>query len=165
MKPRRGAEDTLCPIARSLAVVGDRWTMLILRELFMGSVRFDAIQAQTGASPQMLAARLKQLEIDGMVARVAYSLRPLRHEYRLTAKGRDFYPVIYALRAWGETWCKSPDDESAVRFTHRQCGTDVGLGTFCTACGAAVKPTDLNARLSLSFKRERAKRRAHGSSG
>lgn len=156
--PWRGAEETLCPVARSLAVVGDRWTMLILRELFMGSVRFDAIQAQTGASPQMLAARLKQLEADGMVERAAYSRRPLRHEYHLTAKGHDFYPVIYALRAWGETWCKAPGEDIAVRFTHRPCGTDVGLGTFCTTCGVAVERTDLNARLSLSFKRERAKR-------
>jgi DNA-binding HxlR family transcriptional regulator len=138
--------------------VGDRWTMLILRELFMGSARFDALQAQTGASPQMLAARLKQLETDGMVARVAYSRRPLRNEYRLTAKGRGFYPVIYALRAWGETWCRAPDEENAVRFTHRQCGTDLGLGTFCPTCGIAVDPADLNARLSLRFKRERARR-------
>src|ERR1700680_1371488 len=92
--------DTLCPVARSTAIVGDRWTMLIIRELFTGCARFDEIQAQ------MLAARLKRLEAEGLIERRVYSRRPVRHEYLLTRMGREFYPVIFALRAWGETWRK-----------------------------------------------------------
>ena len=102
---KRDAEiaDTVCPVARSLDIVGDRWTLLILRELFMGATRFEEIQIQTKATPQMLATRLKAMEAGGLIERHPYSQKPLRHEYRLTEKGRAFYPVIYALRAWGET--------------------------------------------------------------
>ena len=97
------ADQTLCPVAWAITVVGDRWTVLILRELFMRMHRFEEIQAQTGATPQMIATRLKKLEADGLVKRHVYSKRPRRHEYHLTEKGEAFYPVILALRAWGET--------------------------------------------------------------
>src|SRR6516162_7111691 len=107
MKDNR-TDQTLCPVARAEAVVGDRWTVLILRELFMRSHRFEEIQAQTGATPQMAAARLKSLETNGLVKRRIYNKRPRRHEYHLTEKGEAFYPVLQALRAWGEIWCKSP---------------------------------------------------------
>src|ERR1700744_1274291 len=113
MTDKRALTDTLCPIARSEALVGDRWTMLVIRELFMGSHRFDEIQAQTEATPQMVAARLKKLEADGMVERRPYNQRPLRYEYHLTEKGQAFYPMILALRAWGEVWCKAPDEGRA----------------------------------------------------
>jgi len=99
--------DTLCPIARATAIVGDRWTVPIIRELFVGSARFDEIQAQTGSTAQMLASRLKRLESEGMIERRAYSRRPLRHEYVLTRMGREFYPVIFALRAWARPGAKA----------------------------------------------------------
>lgn len=105
--------DTVCPVARSVDVVGDRWTILILRELYMGATRFEEMQIQTEATPQMMTTRLKALEADGMVERQPYSEKPLRYEYRLTKKGWAFYPVIYALRAWGETWCKTKGEEVA----------------------------------------------------
>lgn len=79
--------ETVCPIARTLAVVGDRWTVLILRELFLGVKRFEEFQAQTGMSSHLLSTRLKRLEADGIVVRHLYSDRPPRHEYRLTSKG------------------------------------------------------------------------------
>src|SRR5437764_1645676 len=97
-------ERTLCPVARSQELVGDRWTVLVLRELFMGNRRFDDMLVQTGATPQMLASRLKKLEAAGLIERRLYSERPKRHEYVLTAMGTDFYPVLLALRAWGEKW-------------------------------------------------------------
>jgi DNA-binding HxlR family transcriptional regulator len=151
---------TVCPVARSLDIVGDRWTVLVLRELFMGATRFEEIQIQTGATPQMLATRLKSLESDGMVERHPYNEKPLRYEYRLTEKGRSFYPVVHALRAWGETWCKDEHEEIAVRFTHRSCGHDVGLGNVCPVCGTGVERSDLDASLSPAFANERAERRA-----
>ncbi len=157
---RTETANTVCPVARSLEIVGDRWTMLILRELFMGATRFEEIQIQTEATPQMLTTRLKSLEADGMVVRHPYNEKPLRHEYRLTEKGQAFYPVVYALRAWGETWCKDESEGIAVRFTHRACGHDIGLGGVCPECGTEVGRHDLDASLSSAFAKERADRRA-----
>ena len=152
--------NTVCPVARSLDIVGDRWTVLVLRELYMGATRFEEIQIQTEATPQMVATRLKSLEADGMIERHPYSEKPLRHEYRLSEKGWSFYPVIYALRAWGETWCKDESEERAMRFVHRQCGHDVGLGSVCPSCGTQVERKDLDAFLGTRFGTERTERRA-----
>jgi DNA-binding HxlR family transcriptional regulator len=150
--------NTTCPVARSLAIVGDRWTLLILRELFFGNGRFEEIQAQTEATSQMVSARLKRLEADGLVERHRYSERPPRYEYRLTEKGEAFYPVIMALRAWGETWLKGPDEEVAVRFRHRACGSEVGFDSVCPSCGAVVGKDDLEPEFSTRSIEERAKR-------
>jgi DNA-binding HxlR family transcriptional regulator len=159
MKRARKSVTTVCPVARSTEIVGDRWTMLVLRELYMGLGRFEEIQIQTEATPQMLATRLKSLEADGMVERHAYNEKPLRYEYRLTEKGKAFYPVMHALRAWGETWVKGEDEEIAVRLTHRECGNDVGLDNVCPACGIQVDRRDLDSRLSATFAKEREDRR------
>jgi DNA-binding HxlR family transcriptional regulator len=159
MKRREKGMITVCPVARSTEVVGDKWTTLVLREMYMGATRFEEIQIQTEATPQMLATRLKSLEADGMVERHPYQKRPLRYEYRLTAKGRAYYPVIQALRTWGETWCKSKGEEVAVRFTHRACGHEVGLDYVCPSCGEYVERHDLDAALSASFANERENRR------
>ncbi|WP_293399770.1 helix-turn-helix domain-containing protein [Phenylobacterium sp.] len=129
---------TLCPIARSTDLMGDRWSLLVIRELFMGLSRFHDLQAQTGATPQLLTARLKRLQADGLVERQAYSQRPLRYEYRLTQMGRDLMPVILALRAWGEKWCKTPDEGLAVRMFHRACSTELDLDYRCPKCAMTV---------------------------
>lgn len=152
------ANDTLCPVARSQAVIGDRWAVLIVRELFMGNRRFDSLLVQSQATPQMLSTRLKRLEADGMIKRKRYMNKPPRYEYELTEMGRAFYPVILALREWGETWCKSRGEEVAVRYTHLTCGHDAGIGTVCQACGEPLKRDDLKAELSLSYAQERAER-------
>ena len=152
------AVRTLCPISRSEVEVGDRWTVLILRELFAGSHRFEHIQAQTGATPQMATARLKALEANRLVEKRLYSERPRRHEYHLTAKGEAFYPVILALRAWGETWCKSPTEGRAVNYTHRPCGGPAGLGPGCETCGQPLDRAELIAELSPAYSAEREAR-------
>ena len=161
MKSMKGntADRTLCPVARAETVIGDRWTVLILRELFMRMHRFEEIQAQTGATPQMIAARLKTLESEGLVKRHAYSKRPPRHEYHLTVKGEAFYPVILALRAWGETWCKSPKEGRAVNYTHLLCGNPAGLGPTCESCGKPLRREDLVAEQAPKYRREREARR------
>lgn len=102
MRTQEDRPATVCPVARSVDIVGDKWTILVLRELYMGTARFEEMQIHTGATPQMLTSRLKALEADGLVERRPYNAKPLRHEYHLTQKGWDFYPVIYALRAWGK---------------------------------------------------------------
>ena len=152
-------DQTLCPVARAETVVGDRWTVLILRELFMRMHRFEEIQAQTGATPQMIAARLKTLEAEGLVKRQVYSKRPVRHEYHLTKKGEDFYPVILALRAWGETWCKSPGEGRAINYAHLVCGKAAGLGPVCESCGKPLRREELSAEQAPKYRSEREARR------
>jgi DNA-binding HxlR family transcriptional regulator len=148
-------DQTLCPVARAEAEVGDRWTVLILRELFMDSHRFEELQAQSGATPQMITTRLKKLEADGLVKRRVYSKRPRRHDYHLTEKGEAFYPVVLALRAWGETWCKSPREGRAVNFTHRACGKPAGLGPACDSCGKPLRRGDMIAEQAPRYRSER----------
>lgn len=159
MSVNTSAPETLCPIARAEAVVGDRWTVLVLRELFMGSHRFDEIQAQTAGTPQMVAARLKNMEADGLVARRPYSERPLRYEYHLTPKGEAFYSVVLALRAWGETWCKSQEEELAVVYTHKACGEPAGLGPLCEHCGELLRREELISEPGAAYSAERKARR------
>lgn len=152
-------DDTVCPIALAQRVVGDRWTVMVLRELFLGSRRFEEIQAQSQATPQMLASRLKKLESDGVIERRAYNDRPLRYEYHLTKMGLAFYPVFLALRAWGETWCKPKNQGVAIQYTHIPCGKNPGLGPACKECGEVLRREDLTATLSKSFRAERQGRK------
>ena len=96
-----------CPLSRTLAVVGDAWTLLVLRDLFNGKARFaDIAESLTGISPNVLSARLKHLEQHGIVERHFYSQHPPRAEYRLTNKGRALGPVLAAMRNWGSTNAK-----------------------------------------------------------
>jgi DNA-binding HxlR family transcriptional regulator len=157
--------ETRCPVALANIVVGDRWTVIVIRELFLGSRRFEEIQAQTEATPQMLATRLKRLETDGFIERRPYSDRPIRYEYWLTEKGLAFYPVLMALRAWGETWCKAEDESLAIQYTHRPCGQEPGLGPTCRSCGAVLEREDLVAKLSDAYEAERLLRQEAFKSG
>ena len=150
-------DESVCPIARSLGVLGDRWTMLIIRELFLGTRRFDAFQAQTGMSSHLLSARLKRLESDEIVERRLYQDRPRRYEYRLTAKGRDLHGIVLAMRAWGLRWCGlDPDEEPAVRLVHSRCGGEVGSALVCPTCGETLTPKDIRVTFSDAFAAERA---------
>lgn len=101
---RTSLSDSECPVARSLDQVGDWWSILILRDAAAGLSRFDEFAASLGAAPNMLARRLAKLVEVGCLARRRYSDRPPRHEYVLTDKGRDFYPVLAALLGWGNRW-------------------------------------------------------------
>ncbi len=105
MPPRYDALVQVCPLARSLSVVGDAWMLLVLRDLFNGKKRFNEILISLdGISPNVLSARLKALEEEQVVERVIYSDRPLRAEYLLTDKGRQLGPILSAMRAWGRRY-------------------------------------------------------------
>ncbi len=93
-----------CSVARALSVVGDRWSLLVLRDAFLGIRRFDDFQRDLGTTRHRLADRLKKLVAHGILERVRYQQRPPRFEYRLTEKGRDLYPVIVSLTRWGDRW-------------------------------------------------------------
>ena len=100
----RRYEDQDCSIARALEIVGERWTLLIVRDVFLGLRRFDQLQESLGIARNVLTDRLNRLVDEGILERVAYSERPLRYEYRLTAKGLELNVALTALRQWGDKY-------------------------------------------------------------
>ena len=134
-----------CSVARTLSVIGDRWTLLILRDAFLGVRRFDDFQADLGATRHRLADRLRKLVAHGVLARVPYQRRPTRYEYRLTDKGRDLYPVVVSLTRWGDRWMAG-DDGPPVRLVHRGCGHEGMPELACPSCGEPVGARDMQAR-------------------
>jgi DNA-binding HxlR family transcriptional regulator len=110
---RKSFESLECPIARSLERVGEWWSILILRDAFLGATRFEQFQKSLGIAPNILARRLGALVESGMLEKRAYSQRPPRHEYVLTEQGRDFRPVLWSLIAWGNRHF-APDGPSVV---------------------------------------------------
>ena len=135
-----------CSIARALAVVGERWTLLILREIFFGVSRFDPLRRRLGISRNVLAARLEHLLAAGVLEKVLYQDRPVRHEYRLTEKGRDLYPVLLALLSWGDRWASDAGPPS-LSLTHRGCGQPLTPTTTCGHCGDRLDPQSTHAKL------------------
>ena len=139
-----GLADEECSLARSLAVVGDRWTLLILREAFLRVRRFDAFQARLGIARRVLTERLAGLVADGVLERVAYQQRPERFEYRLTDKGLALYPVILALVHWGDAFY-ADDNGPPVLHRHKGCGHDFRSVLTCSECGEAIGAKDVEA--------------------
>lgn len=95
-------DENWCPVARTLSLVGDRWTLLILRDCFLGMSRFDQFVSSTGATRHLISDRLKRLVAAGILEKQAYSERPKRYEYVLTEKGHEFSPALMAFRDWGK---------------------------------------------------------------
>jgi DNA-binding HxlR family transcriptional regulator len=118
--------ESVCPIARSLSVVGDRWTLLIMREISLGVRRFDDLQAQTEMSSFLLSTRLKAMENEGVLERRLYCERPKRYEYHATQKGKELDAVLLALRSWGMKWGGfDPLDEPAVKLVSKRTGEEI----------------------------------------
>jgi DNA-binding HxlR family transcriptional regulator len=133
-----------CSVAQTLSVVGDRWTLLVLRDLFLGSHRFDDFRRSLGISPALLAERLDTLHEHGLIERRVYQDRPTRHAYWLTPKGLDLYPVLVGLLRWGDRHAPSPDG-APVALEHRTCGGH-GLPVLCCACcGEPVEAREMRA--------------------
>lgn len=152
--------ETVCPVAQTLAMVGERWTLLIVRELFMGTKRFDEFQMYTDMSPHLLSMRLKNLESDGIIKRKQYQDRPPRFEYKLTPKGMDLFPLIVSLKAFGDKWGKyKSKGRAALTMVHSKCNHSTELLMRCTHCGELYGPRDTTAVLSDSFEAERAERK------
>jgi len=147
-----------CSVARSLAVVGDRWTLLILRDAFLRTRRFADFQASLGMTRHRLADRLRKLVDEGILDRVRYQDRPARFEYRLTEKGRDLYPVIATLAGWGDRWMAGKAGRP-VELVHRGCGHTISPVLACPDCGAPVGARDMEARPGPALLQAR---RAHG---
>ena len=135
-----------CSIARALGVVGERWTLLILREIFRGTGRFDEIRGALGISRNVLSGRLDALVTDGVLERVSYQDRPVRYAYRLTEKGRDLYPVLLSLLRWGDRWL-SEGDRPPLTLFHRGCGKEIAPEVACDHCGEPLVPENTRARI------------------
>ncbi len=123
-----------CSAAAALGVIGEKWSLLVVRELAFGVHRFDSIVRNTGAPRDILTNRLRHLETAGVVEKRRYSERPPRFEYHLTEAGRELRPVLLSLGQWGNRWAV---DVPIVRFEHT-CGETLELVHTCKACGEAV---------------------------
>ncbi len=127
-----------CAAAAALAIVGERWALLAIREIFFGNHRFNEIARNTGAPRDRLAARLKDLVDAGVLERRPYQDSPPRHEYHLTVAGRELSPVLHALVAWGERWAVDHPPATVVHHDHRLTGV-----WTCDTCGEPVHDDDL----------------------
>ena len=134
--------DLDCSIARTLEIVGSRWTLLVLRDLFAGITRFDAIQDDLGISRKVLAERLASLEDDGVARREAYQHNPPRYDYVLTEKGSELGSVLLAMIAWGDRW-EAGADGPPLLFRHEQCGHVTHAVAACSECGEPLERGDV----------------------
>jgi len=135
----RDIGEQVCPVARSRSVVGDRWTLLIVREAFRGTRRFEDFQSRTGAARNVLSGRLEKLVANEVFERRPYQEGPTRYEYRLTEKGLDLYPVMMALVRWGDRWL---DDGRGrpIQHRHKPCGRVMRMEAVCSECGDRLDP-------------------------
>src|ERR1700761_5746257 len=131
-----------CPVAATMALIGEKWSMLALREVFLGNHRFNDIARNTGAPRDRLAARLRALEAAGILERREYSAAPARYGYHLTPAGKALSPVMRALVNWGNTWAV---DEPRMALRHGD--HDLDPVEVCDSCGEPVRPRDVSVRV------------------
>jgi DNA-binding HxlR family transcriptional regulator len=144
-----------CSIARSLELIGERWTLLIIRDAFLGIRRFDDFQRSLGVARNVLQGRLERLVDGGILERVRYQERPERFEYRLTEMGIDLWPVVVSLLHWGDKHLASEDGPPVI-MEHRDCGGGVNEHRICDRCGVLLGPRDVRARRRGQAAREPA---------
>ena len=146
-----------CSIARTLAIAGEAWSPLVIRDVFIGINRFDDLQRDLGISRKVLAERLRHLVEAGMLERRPYSKRPLRHEYVLTEMGSEFVDVLMAIVGWGDRWTAG-DAGPPVLYRHRSCGEITHVVPHCSACGEELHSTDVEVEPGPGFPVESAAR-------
>jgi len=132
-----------CSIARTMDVVGEPWSPLIVRNIYIGITRFDQLQASLGISRKVLAERLRWLAEHGVLERREYSARPPRHEYVLTGKGLDLFQVLMVMVAWGDRWLAG-EAGPPVLYRHAACGQIGHAELHCSACGEPMSATDID---------------------
>lgn len=139
-----------CSVARTVDLLGDWWTPLILREAYYGATRFDDFESTLGLSRNILTQRLGRLVEEDLLTKVPYRDRPLRHEYRLTDKGRDFFPVLAAMMAWGDRYL-APEAGEPVLLHHTTCDHDTHAEVVCAHCREPLRHEQITARLGPGF--------------
>jgi DNA-binding HxlR family transcriptional regulator len=138
----RTYEAQNCSVARALEVLGDRWTLLVIRDAFLGVRRFDDFQRDLGVARNVLSDRLQRLVDEGLLERHRYQERPERFEYRLSQKGIDLWPAIMTLMQWGDRYYAPPDGPPRI-VRHRDCGGAVTAHLTCERCGAELSARDV----------------------
>jgi DNA-binding HxlR family transcriptional regulator len=141
---RTSFETMNCSVAQCLEVVGEWWSMLIVRDAFLGVRRFDDFQSRLGISRNILATRLTSLVEADVLQKVPYQQRPVRHEYRLTERGLALWPVLTAMREWGDRW--AAPDGAPIEVVHDTCGEVMMLAHTCGTCGEPVDHRAVHAR-------------------
>jgi len=144
-------EEQPCSIARTLSVIGDRWTLMILRECFLRVRRFEDFQARLGIGRPTLKDRLQTLVDAFVLTKVTYQERPLRQEYRLTQKGMDLYPILMAINHWGDVHMAGKKGPP-VFHTHNRCGHDFSPMMVCSECRDELQAKEVVARPASSAK-------------
>jgi DNA-binding HxlR family transcriptional regulator len=134
-----------CSIAATVQIIGDRWSLLILRDAFRGIRRFDEFQRDLGIARNLLTDRLHRLVEHGIFDKVAYQDRPVRYEYRLTRKGVELSPSLVALMKWGDAWTAGESGPPVV-LVHDECGFPVEQTFHCSECDCTVTPLHLRNR-------------------
>lgn len=146
-----------CSIARTMHLLGDWWTPLVLREAFAGIRRFDDFQRSLRVARNTLNLRLQRLVEEGLLERVPYQHNPERHEYVLTDKGRDFYPVLAAIMTWGDQWLAG-EDGPPVTTRHHECGHPTRAMVTCEHCGQPLTADTAAHELGPGFPQRHAER-------
>jgi DNA-binding HxlR family transcriptional regulator len=151
--------DMDCSIARTLAIIGERWSLLIVRDAFNGVRRFDDFLESLGIARNILSDRLQHLVDDGILERRRYQERPDRYEYRLSPKGLDLFPILTAVREWGDRHLTT-EAGPPIRVTHRACGHDVEAAVRCTHCDESVAARDVRVERGPGFRADATPPRA-----
>ena len=152
-----------CSVARALSVVGERWTMLIMRDAFLGTRRFDQFQSNLGITRHRLSERLGKLVEHGVLVKVPYQDRPVRHEYRLTRKGLGLYPVLMSLARWGDEWMDK-DQGAPLEYVHQTCGHKTRRVLACSECGDPLRPEEVKPQLGPALQETAARLQQAGES-
>lgn len=137
-------EDEPCSVARTISVIGDRWTLLILRDCFLRVRRFEDFQARLGITRPILANRLRKLVDKFVLAKVPYQEGPLRYEYRLTPKGLALYPIVMAIVHWGDVYISEKKGGRPLLHRHDLCGKDFDPVMVCSECGEPLAPKQVH---------------------
>jgi DNA-binding HxlR family transcriptional regulator len=148
-------EKEACSVARTVSVIGDRWTLLVLRECFLRVRRFEEFQNRLGITRHLLADRLRKLVKAGVLKKVAYQDRPKRFEYRLTEKGIDLYPVMMAIVHWGDVHMAGKRGRPLVH-RHKVCGKDFDPVMVCSECGEPIEARAVHVHPGPGAPREAA---------
>ena len=146
-----------CSIARTVDLLGDAWTPLVLREAFYGIRRFDDFQESLGIARNTLTDRLRRLTEEGLLDKQLYQSEPKRYEYLLTEKGRDFFGVLAALSRWGDQWLAG-EEGAPVTLHHETCGHDTHAEVVCAGCGEPLRAEETSWHMGPGYP-ERLKSR------
>lgn len=144
-------DTQVCSVARTLSVIGDRWTMLILRDSFLGVKRFDQFQKTLGIPRHRLSDRLAKLVEAGVLSKQPYQDKPPRYEYRLTEKGLDLYPILIGLANWGDKW-EADQDGPPVDYIHVNCGHRMQPKLVCDHCNEPLQPKQVRTQIGPGMR-------------